>query len=78
MNAESSFVGLQKEIPLKIHKKTILEWGWNAHANTKSGSRSLRGPVIGLDGRRIVTSRRVADLVERSGATCLEKMPFLE
>ena len=30
----------------------------NAHANTKSGSRSLRGPVIGLDGRRIVTSDR--------------------
>ena len=36
----------------------MLEWGWNAHANTKSESRSLRGPVIGLDGRRIVTSFR--------------------
>ena len=44
-------------------------------AHLRNGSRSPRGPVISLDGRRIVASsrRRVADLVEWSGATCLSK-----
>ena len=67
--------------------RCILKWGWirpRKHEKWKCESRSQRGPVIGVDGRRVASRRgrvascRVADLVERSGATCLEKMPFLK
>ena len=54
--------------------------GGNARANTKNGSAKVGRKGDPLLVSMVVASRRgrVADLVERSGATCLEKMPFLK
>ena len=61
---------------LTIMVDILLEWGWNAHANAKNGSRSQRGPVIGLDGRRIVASSRRGPGREEWRDLSLKKVQF--